>query len=151
MSTSFYSIASYSFEFILMAESSLQECMLLLICWNCYNMLICLFCHVWRVHPMRLMSTCVLNYVMPSLQRCLPCIFVICMVTSTSLQSGAFVNADFRDLTFPLSPCLLLFCCHVNLMLQRDSCIFWRCSVRMFCSYCCNWSIPAIVCNFRVP
>ena len=36
------------------------------------------------------------------------------------------------------SPCLLLFCRHVNLMLQRDPCIFWRCSVRMFCSYSRN-------------
>ena len=44
-----------------------------------------------------------------------------------------------------------VFCCHVNLMLQRDPCIFLRCSVRMFCSYSGNWSIPAIVCNFRVP
>ena len=30
--------------------------------------------------------------------------FVMCVVTSTSLQSGAFVNADFRDLAIPLSP-----------------------------------------------
>ena len=29
-------------------------------------------------------------------------------------------------------------------MLQRDPCIFWRCSVRMFCRYCCNWSIHAL-------
>ena len=63
--SSFHSIASCSFEFILMPESSSQECFMMLICWNCYNMLICHFCHVWCVHPMRLMSTCVLIYAMP--------------------------------------------------------------------------------------
>ena len=42
------------------------------------------------------------------------------------------------------SLCLLWFCCHVNSMLQRDPCIFWRCSVRMFCSYYCNWSVPTL-------
>ena len=50
-----------------------------------------------------------------------------------------------------LVPVLMLFWCHVNLMLQRDPCIFWRCSVRMLCSYSCNWSIPALVCNYGVP
>ena len=82
---------------------------------------------------MGMSSTCVLLYAMPSFQGCMPCIFVISVVTSTSMQS------------------LLLFCCHVNLMLQRNPCIFWRCSVRMFCSYSCNGSIPAIVCNYGVP
>ena len=44
---------------------------------------------------MRLMSTCVLNYVMSSLQRCLPCIFVINVVTSTSMQTRRHDVADF--------------------------------------------------------
>ena len=47
---------------------------------------------------MRLMSTCVLIYAMPSLQRCLPCIFVINVVTSTSMQTRHRDVADF-------SPC----------------------------------------------
>ena len=47
---------------------------------------------------MRLMSTCVLNYAMSSLQRCLPCIFVINVVTSTSMQTRLRDIADF-------SPC----------------------------------------------
>ena len=100
---------------------------------------------------MSMSSTCVLMYAMPYLQRCMPCIFVISVVTSTSMQSRPHNISDFRDLVFPLSPRLLLFCCHVNLMLQRDPCIFWRCSVRMFCSYSCNSSIPALVCNYGVP
>ena len=47
---------------------------------------------------MRLMSTCVLIYAMSSLQRCLPCIFVINVVTSTSMQTRLRDIADF-------SPC----------------------------------------------
>ena len=80
---------------ILMPESSLQECFMMLICWICYNMLFCHFCHDWSVHPMRLMSTCVLIYAMPSFQRCYPCIFVINVVTSTSMQTRHRDVADF--------------------------------------------------------
>ena len=47
---------------------------------------------------MRLMSTCVLKYAMSSLQRCLPCIFLINVVTSTSMQTRHRDVADF-------SPC----------------------------------------------
>ena len=71
-------------------------------------------------------------------QWCIPCIFVISVVTSTSMQTSLRNVSDFRDLVISPSLCLLLFCCHVNLMLQRYPCIFWRCSVRMFCKYCCN-------------
>ena len=44
---------------------------------------------------MRLMSSGVLNYAMSSLQRCLPCIFVINVVTSTSMQTRLHGIADF--------------------------------------------------------
>ena len=44
------------------------------------------------------MSTCVLNYDMYSLHRCLPCTFVINVVTSTSMQTRHRDVADF-------SPC----------------------------------------------
>ena len=47
---------------------------------------------------MRLMSTCVFIYAMSSLQRCLPCIFVISVVTSTSMQTRPRDVVDF-------SPC----------------------------------------------
>ena len=49
---------------------------------------------------MNLSPTCVLGYAMPSLQGCIPCILVICVVTSTSLQSSVIGNAEFRDLEF---------------------------------------------------
>ena len=83
----FYSIVSCSFEFILMPETSLQDCYMMLICWNCYNLVICHFCCIWCVHPMSMSSTCVLYYIMPSLQGCHPCIFVSCVVSASSLLS----------------------------------------------------------------
>ena len=89
-----------------MPESSLQECFMMLICWNCNNELFCHFCHDWCVHPMRLMSTCVLNYAMSSLQRCLPCIFVINVVTSTSMQTRLRNVAVFS----PCSAVILMPC-----------------------------------------
>ena len=49
---------------------------------------------------MRLMSTCVLIYAMSSLQRCLPCIFVINVVTSTSMQTRLRDVSDFMDSNF---------------------------------------------------
>ena len=55
---------------------------------------------------MRLMSTCVLNYAMSSLQRCLPCIFLINVVTSTSMQTRHRDVADFS----PRSAVILMPC-----------------------------------------
>ena len=92
---------------------------------------------------MGMSSTCVLLYAMPYFQGCMPCIFVISLVTSTSMQTRLRNVSDFRDLVISLSLWLLLFCCYVSMWLQRDLWSFWRCSVRMFCRYCCNWSIPA--------
>ena len=149
--SSFCSIVPCSFESILIPKSLVQECYMLLIAVTYQNLRICYFCCIWCVHLMGMSSTYVLMYAMPSLQRCMPCIFVISVVTSTSMQTRLRNVSDFRDLVFSLSLCLLLFCCHVNLMLQRDPCIFWRCSVRMFCRYCCNWSIYSLVCNYGVP
>ena len=50
------------------------------------------------MHDILLSSKCVLLYAMPSLQRCLPCIFVINVVTTTSMQTRQRDVADF-------SPC----------------------------------------------
>ena len=121
-------------QWLVVSESSSQRCLHN----SVYAMLSFLLsesvnetCYVYMVaivssDPFWLMvSKGLLLYVMPCFQRWYPCIFVICVVTRTSLQSSAFLNADFRDLVNSLSPYLLLFCCHVNLMLQRDPCIFW--------------------------
>ena len=61
---------------------------------------------------MGMRSTCVLMYAMSSLQRCMPCIFVISVVTSTSMQSRLRNVSDFRDLDFSksLSAVILLPC-----------------------------------------
>jgi len=58
-------------------------------------------------------STCVLLYAMPSFQRCMPCIFMIPVVTSTSIQTRPRNVSDFRDLVIPLkslSAVILLPC-----------------------------------------
>ena len=55
---------------------------------------------------MRLMSTCVLIYAMSSLQRFLSCIFVINVVTSTSMQTRHRDVADFS----PCSAVILIPC-----------------------------------------
>ena len=49
---------------------------------------------------MGMSSTGVLMYAMPSLQRCMPCIFVIYVVTSTSMQTRLRDVSVFRDLEF---------------------------------------------------
>ena len=61
---------------------------------------------------MGMSSTCVLFYVMPSFQGCIPCIFVISVVTSTSLQSRPRNISDFSDVDFSksLSAVILMPC-----------------------------------------
>ena len=78
-------------------------------------MSICHFCHDYCVPPMNLSPTCVLGYAMPSLQGCMPCIFVINVVTSTSMQSSSRDVADFRDLEFHCHFPAVIFmpCIHV--------------------------------------
>ena len=65
---------------------------------------------------MGISSTCVLTYAMPSLNRCMPCIFVFSVVTSTSMQTRLRDVSDFRDLVFSLSvtAVILLLCIHVS-------------------------------------
>ena len=64
---------------------------------------------------MGMRSTGVLIYAMPSLQRCMPCIFVIYVVTSTSMQTRLRDVSDFRDSNFTKSvtAVILLLCIHV--------------------------------------
>ena len=50
------------------------------------------------MHLMNLSPTYVLNYAMPALQGCMPCIFVSYVVTRTSIQTRLRDVADF-------SPC----------------------------------------------
>ena len=99
---------------------------------------------------MRLMSTCVLNYAMSSLQRCLPCIFVINVVTSTSMQTRLRVNADFSS----CSAVIFMPCKHVatersmhNLRYFSKGVLnIWLLSIHS-CPCLQLWSSPA--CHFR--
>ena len=61
---------------------------------------------------MGMSSTCVLFYAMPSFQWCMPCIFLISVVTSTSMQTRLRNVSDFRDSNFfkSLSAVILLPC-----------------------------------------
>ena len=60
-------------------------------------------------------STGVLIYAMPSLQRCMPCIFVIYVVTSTSMKLGfvMFLFSGTWILLCLLPAVILLPCIHV--------------------------------------
>ena len=79
---------------------------------------------------MGMSSTCVLLYAMPSFQWSMPCIFVISVVTSTSMQTRLRDVSDFRDLVFllSLSVVILLSCklditersMHILEMLSKD-------------------------------
>ena len=96
------------------------------------------------------MSTCVLIYAMSSLQRCLPCIFVINMVTSTSMQTRHRDVADFS----PCSAVIFLPCKHVasnhsmhNLeMFYKHVLNIWFSSIHS-CPYLQLWS--SLACHFR--
>ena len=129
------------FEIILMPKYSLQEWYMMLTCWNCYNLVICHFCCIWCVYPMSMSSTCVLNYVMPSLNGCNQCIFVSLVLSASSLLSRVLA------ITLLLG-WIYYFCCYLNLLLQVIICIIWRCSLRIFCYTCHSLSIHAPCCIY---
>ena len=79
---SFCFIVPWSFEFILVPKSLMQECYMLFTAVTYQNLMFCHFFCIWCVHLMSMSSTCVLIYAMPSLQRCMPCIFFdLCVAT----------------------------------------------------------------------
>ena len=151
-STSFHLIASFSFEFILMPEMLLEEGFILLVSDSYQNELFCHFCHDWCVHPMRLMSTCVLIYAMSSLHRCLPRIFVINVVTSTSMQTRLRDVADFS----PCSAVILMPCkhdatersMHILRYFGKDVLDIWLSSIH---SCPCLQLRSSLACHFRAP
>ena len=125
--------------------------------WECYKMLdagtyqimmICHFCCIWCVHHMSIRSTCVLNYNMTSLQRCKSCIFVINMVTRTSMQTRLRDVADFSPCSAViLMPCKLDATVIYMLVLgyfSKDALNMWLCSIHS-CLWLKLWS--ALVCN----
>ena len=99
---------------------------------------------------MRLMSTGVLIYAMSSLQRCLPCIFVINVVTSTSMQTRHHDVAVFT----PCSAVILMPCkldttessMHNLRYFSKDVLNIWLLSIHS-CSCVKLWS--SLACPFR--
>ena len=99
---------------------------------------------------MRLMSSCVLIYDLSSLQRCLPCIFVINVVTSTSMQTRPRDVADFS----PCSAIILMSCkhdatersMHILRYFSKDVLNIWLCSIHS-CPCLKLWS--SLACHFR--
>ena len=136
--SSFNSIVECLFEFILTPKSLVQECYKMFTAATYQIMMFCHFCHIWCVLHMSRRSTCVLVYDMPYLHRCLPCIFVINVVTSTSMQSSLRDIADFRDLGF----CAVIFmpCNHdatvrsilVLSIFSKGVLDIWLCSIHPF-------------------
>ena len=80
------------------AQISGARVLVAVICWFLSELEICYFCIILSLHLMGMSSTCVLLYDMPSFQGCMPCIFVISVVTSTSMQTRLRDVSDFRDL-----------------------------------------------------
>ena len=99
---------------------------------------------------MRLMSTCVLIYAMSSLHMCLPCIFVINVVTSTSMQTRLRGVADFS----PCSAVILMPCkldatkrsVHILRYFSKGVLNMWLCSIHS-CPLLQLWS--SLACYFR--
>ena len=113
-------------------------------------MSICHFWHDYCVPPMNLRSTCVLGYAMPSLQGCMPCIFVINVVTSTSMQTRLRDVADFS----PCSAVILMPCkldatersMHILRYFSKGVLNIWLLSIHS-CPCLQLWS--SLACHFR--
>ena len=134
--STFHSIASCSFESILMPEMLLEECYVMLTCWNCYNLVICHFNRIWCVHPISMSSKCVLNYIMPSLHRCNPCIFVSLVLSGSSLLSRVLAVAVLVGwICYIMMPCKPAATSHSmnNLeMFAKDVLLYMSCSIHPF-------------------
>ena len=98
---------------------------------------------------MRLMSTCVLNYAMSSLQWCFPCIFLIIVVSRTSMRTRLRDVADFS----PCSAVILMPCkldatersMHILSYCSKDVLNIWLWSIHS-CPCLQLWS--SLACHF---
>ena len=99
---------------------------------------------------MGMSSTGVLFYAMPSLQRCLPCIFVINVVTNTSMQTRLRDVADFSPCSAViLRPCKLDATgrsMHILSYFSKDVLNLWLFSIHP-CPWMQLWS--SLACHFR--
>ena len=98
---------------------------------------------------MNLSPTYVLNYAMPSLQGCMPCIFVINGVTRTIMQTRLCYVADFS----PCSAVIFMPCKfdaierskHILRYFSKDVFNIWLCYIHL-----CSWLQlrSSLVCHF---
>ena len=99
---------------------------------------------------MRLMSSCVLIYTMSSLQRCLPCIFVIIVVTRTSMQTRHRDVADFSPCSavifMPCKPDATERSMHILRYFSKGVLNMWLLSIHS-CPLLQLWS--SLACHFR--
>ena len=132
-----------------MPESLLQECYIMLVSDSYQNVCICHFCYIYCVHLMGMSSIGVLFYAMSSLQRCLPCIFVINVVTSTSMQTRLRDNADFSSCSaVTFMPCkhdATVISMLVLKYFSKEILNIWLCSIHS-CPCLHLWS--SLACNF---
>ena len=99
---------------------------------------------------MNLSPTYVLIYAMPALQGCMPCIFVINVVTSTSMQTRLRDIADFS----PCSADILMPCkhdatersMHILSYFTKDVFNIWLCSIHPW-PWLQLWS--SLACHFH--
>ena len=105
----------------------------------------CLMCASYEVDVYIL-----LNYAMPSLHWCMPCIFLINLVTSTSMQTRLRNVADFS----PCSAVILMPCklvptersMHILRYFSKGILNMWLCSIHP-CPWLQLWS--SLACHFR--
>ena len=99
---------------------------------------------------MYLSPTCVLNYAMPSLQGCMPCIFVISVVTSTSMQTRLRDIADFSpyfaDILMPCKHDATERSMHILRYFSKGVLNIWLCSIHP-CPWLQLWS--SLACHLR--
>ena len=109
-----------------------------------------IFCYIYCVHLMGMNSTCVLYYTMPSLQRCLPCSFVINVVTRTSMQTRLRDVPDFSpSFVVILMPCKLDAIersMHILRYFSKDVLNIWLCYIN---SWPCFQLWSSLACHFR--
>lgn len=102
---------------------------------------------------MRLMSTCVLNYDMPSLQGCLYCIFVSLVVSASSLLSRVLVVAVllgcFCYILLPCKPVATSHSMHNLKMYTKDVLLYMSClSIRApVCIYSLLYIVVILLSN----
>ena len=129
----FHSSMPCLFESILMPKSLVQECYMMFTAVTYQNLMFCYFCCIWCLRLMGMSSTGVLIYAMPYLQRCMPCIFVIDVVTRTSMQPRLRDVADFS----PCSAVIFMPCkldatersMHILRYFSKDVLNIWLCSI----------------------